>query len=155
MTTILKLRELGLPLPAAAGVLTPACDLSGEDGGGDTTYTNNGVDSTLSGAPPKEGTGPGALFIDNHDPKDPLISPIYADYTQGFCPAYFLAGTRDFLLSSTVLLHRALHRARIKAELHVFEAMSHGFNILAQLPEAQEATRDMVRFFDECMDAAG
>jgi len=155
MTTILKLRELGLPLPAAAGVLTPACDLSGEGGAGDTSYTNNGVDSTLSGPQAEEGTGPLALFIGNHDPKDPLISPIYADYTKGFCPSYFLAGTRDFLLSSTVLLHRAVHRAAIKAELHVFEAMSHGFNIMAQLPEAREATQDMIRFFDECMDAAG
>ena len=102
----------------------------------------------------REGTGPSALFIGNHDPKDPLISPIYADFSKGFCPTYFLAGTRDFLLSSTVLLHRAVHRAGIKAELHVFEAMSHGFNIMAQLPEAREATLDMIRFFDECMDAA-
>jgi acetyl esterase/lipase len=154
MTTILKLRELGLPLPAAAGVLTPAADLS-EAGPGDTSFTNNGVDSTLSGPPAEEGTGPLALFMGNHDPKDPLISPIYGDYSKGFCPSYFLAGTRDFLLSSTVLLHRAVHRAGIKAELHVFEAMSHAFNIMAQIPEAQEATRDMVRFFDECMDAAG
>ena len=153
LTTILKLRELGLALPAAAGVLTPACDLSGYDGG-DTTYTNDGIDSALSGARPAEGTGPSALFIGNHDPKDPLISPIYADYTKGFCPAFFLTSTRDLLLSSTVLLHRAMHRAKVKTELHVFEALSHGFNIMAQLPEAREATRDMIRFFDECMNAA-
>jgi len=151
-TTILKLRQLGLPLPAAAGMLTPACDLSGN--GGDTTFTNDGIDSALSGARPREGTGPSTLFIGNHDPRDPLISPIYADFSKGFCPTYFLAGTRDFLLSSTVLLHRAVHRAGIKAELHVFEAMSHGFNIMAQVPEAREATKDMIRFFDQCMDAA-
>jgi monoterpene epsilon-lactone hydrolase len=151
-TTILKLRELGLPLPAAAGILTPACDLSGKDGGGDTTFTNDGIDSVLSGARPSDGAGPSALFIGDHDPQNPLISPIYGNFTKGFCPTYFLAGTRDFLLSSTVLLHRAVHRAGIKAELHVFEAMSHGFNIMAQLPEAREATTDMIRFFDECMD---
>jgi epsilon-lactone hydrolase len=150
-TTVLKLRELGLPLPAAAGILTPACDLS--DDFGDTSFTNDGIDSVLSGGP-RDGGGPLALFIGNHDPKDPLISPIYADFTKGFCPSYFLAGTRDFLLSSTVLLHRAVHRAGVKAELHVFEAMSHGFNIMAQLPEAREATVDMIRFFDECMDSA-
>ena len=154
-TTILKLRDLGLPLPAAAGVLTPACDLSGNDNGGDTTFTNEGIDSVLSGARPRDGAGPSALFIGDHDPKDPLISPIYADFRKGFCPIYFLSGTRDFLLSSTVLLHRAVHRAGVKAELHVFEAMSHGFNIMAQLPEAREATIDMIRFFDECMEEAG
>jgi acetyl esterase/lipase len=153
-TTVLKLRELGLPLPAAAGILTPACDLSGNNSGGDTTFTNDGIDSVLSGARPRDGTGPSMLFIGDQDPKNPLISPIYADFTKGFCPTYFLAGTRDFLLSSTVLLHRAVHRASIRTELHVFEAMSHGFNIMAQLPEAREATIDMVRFFDECMDQA-
>lgn len=151
-TTVLKLRELGLPLPAAAGILTPAHNLGGVDSGGDTTFTNDGIDSALSGAKPADGGGPSVLFIGDHDPKDPLISPIYADFSKGFCPSYFLAGTRDFLLSSTVLLHRAVHRAGIKAELHVFEAMSHGFNIMAQLPEAREATIDMIRFFDECMD---
>lgn len=154
-TTVLKLRDLGLPLPAAAGVLTPACDLSGNDSGGDTTFTNEGIDSVLSGARPRDGAGPSALFIGDHDPKDPLISPIYADFTKGFCPTYFLSGTRDFLLSSTVLLHRAMHRAGVKSELHVFEAMSHGFNIMAQLPEARDATIDMIRFFDECMEKAG
>jgi hypothetical protein len=37
-------------LPAAAGILTPPCDLSGN--GGDTTFTNDGIDSALSGARP-------------------------------------------------------------------------------------------------------
>ena len=60
----------------------------------------------------------------------------FLGFQGGFCLTYFLSGTRDFLLSSTVLLHRAVHRAGVKAELHVFEAMSHGFNIMAQLPEA-------------------
>jgi epsilon-lactone hydrolase len=149
-TSVLKLRELGLPLPAAAGILTPGCDLSGNMG--DTMFTNEGIDSVLSGAP-RDGGGPLMLFVGNHDPKDPLISPLYADF-KGFCPCYFLTGTRDLLLSSTVLLHRAVHRAGVKTELHVFEAMSHAFNIMAQLPEAREANLDMVRFFDECMDAA-
>ncbi|MBV9995838.1 MAG: alpha/beta hydrolase [Caulobacteraceae bacterium] len=154
-TTVLKLRDLGLPLPAAAGILTPASDISGRENGGDTTFTNDGVDSALSGSKPDATTGPNLLFMDGHDPYDPLISPLYADYTRGFCPAYFLAGTRDFLLSATVLLHRAVHRAGHKAELHVFEGMSHGFNIMIQLPEAREATLDMIRFFDGCMDEAG
>src|SRR6516165_5729022 len=117
-TTVLKLRQLGLPLPAAAGILTPGCDLSGNMG--DTTFTNEGIDSVISGAP-RDGGGPLMLFVGDHDPKDPLISPLCAGF---------------------------------KTELHVFEAMSHAFNIMAQLPEAREANLDMIRFFDECMDAA-
>ena len=151
-TTVLKLRDLGLPLPAAAGILTPACDLS-QEVMGDSMFTNEGIDSVLGGARPKDDTsGPQRLFIAGADAKDPLISPIFADYTRGFCPSYLLTSTRDLLLSSTILLHRALHRAHVPCELHVFEALSHGFNVLAHLPEAREATLDMIRFFDEQME---
>src|SRR5690606_25354293 len=76
-TAILKLRDLGLPLPAAAGILTPACDLSGEYDG-DSTHTNDGIDMALSGARPKgENAGPSELYVGGHDRKDPLISPIF------------------------------------------------------------------------------
>jgi monoterpene epsilon-lactone hydrolase len=151
-TTVLKLRELGLPLPAAAGILTPACDLS-EKFQGDSTHTNEGVDSVLSGAGPEDSTGPQKLFAGD-ELENPLVSPIFADFGAGFCPSYFLTGTRDFLLSSTVLLHRALHGAGVPCELHVYEAMSHGFNVMPHLPEAREATLDMIRFFDHWMDRA-
>jgi len=152
-TTVLKLRELGLPLPAAVGILTPLSDLC-PDTAGDSTYTNDGIDCVLSGSRPQPDGGPVLLFLNGQNPKNPLVSPLYADFRKGFCPAYFLSGTRDLLLSPTVLLHRAVHRAGHKAELHVFEGMSHAFNIMVQLPEAREATLDMVRFFDECMDEA-
>jgi epsilon-lactone hydrolase len=153
-TTILKLRQLGLPLPAAAGMLTPGADLSSFENGGDSCFTNEGLDSLVSGSRQDPTTGPLLLFIDGHDPKDPLISPLYGDYARGFCPTYFLTGTRDYLLSATALMHRAVHRAGHKTELHVFEGMSHAFHLMIQLPEAHEATLDMVRFFDTCMDEA-
>jgi epsilon-lactone hydrolase len=91
--------------------------------------------------------GAALLFANGRDFTDPLISPIYGDYA-GFPPTYFLSGTRDMLLSATVLLHRRLHNSGVKTELHVFEAMPHGFNVQVQLPEAQESIRDLLRFFD-------
>ena len=36
--------------------------------------------------------------------KHPLVSPVYADYRQGFPPALLSTGTRDLLLSPTVRL---------------------------------------------------
>ncbi|MBV9331129.1 MAG: alpha/beta hydrolase, partial [Alphaproteobacteria bacterium] len=36
------------------------------------------------------------------------------------------AGTRDLFLSNAVRMHRALLRAKIPVELHIFEAMPHG-----------------------------
>jgi len=145
LTTSLYLRQLGLPLPGALGILTPQHDLSGTTG--DSFFAFDGLDLALSGS------RPGALdmanlFAGGHDLADPLISPIFGDYA-GFPPTYFLSGTRDMLLSATTLLHRRLHNAGVHTELHVFEAMPHGFNVQVKLPEAQESIRDLLRFFDQ------
>jgi len=150
VTTILKARDLGLSLPAAAGICTPLIELSDRWGyAGDTAITNDGLD-VLSGVfAGEEGSGGGflALFRGGASPTDPLLSPIYADFSKGFCPSFLLSGTRDMLLSSTVLTHRAIHRAGAPTELHVFESMQHGFHLNIQLPEAREALHDMLRFF--------
>jgi epsilon-lactone hydrolase len=146
LTSSLYIRKLGLPLPGALGVLTPQHNLSGA--GGDSSYAFDGLDLALSGTKAPDGQGPAYLFANGHDMTDPLISPIFGDYA-GFPPTYFLSGTRDMLLSSTVLLHRRLRNAGVKAELNVFEAMPHGFNVQVQLPEAQESISDLLRFFDQ------
>ena len=49
------------------------------------------------------------------------------------------------LLSDTVLLHRALRRAGIPAELHVTEAGGHG-GFLGLAPEDQEILAEVRRF---------
>ena len=53
-----------------------------------------------------------------------MLSPVYGDLT-GFPPALLTTGTRDFLLSNTVRVHRKLRQAGVEAELHVYEAQSH------------------------------
>ena len=51
----------------------------------------------------------------------------------------------DLLLSDTVLLHRALRRAGIPAELHVTEAAGHG-GFMGRAPEDQEILAEVRRF---------
>jgi hypothetical protein len=57
------------------------------------------------------------------------------------------------LLSDTVLLHRALRRAGIPAELHVTEAGGHG-GFMGMAPEDQEIQREVRRFADAHWGAA-
>ena len=49
------------------------------------------------------------------------------------------------LLSPTVMMHRALRRAGIEAELHVFEAMPHG-GFGGVSPEDREALAEIAAF---------
>jgi acetyl esterase/lipase len=116
---ILRARDEGLPLPAAAVILTPANDFTQS---GDTFHTNLGVDTIISGE-----TGPlGDLYAGGYDLTHPYISPLFGDFTKGFPPTLLASGTRDILLSNTVRMHRALRAAGIPAELHVLEAAPHG-----------------------------
>ena len=58
-------------------------------------------------------------------------------------------GTRDALLSSTSIFHRALLHAGVDAQLLVFEAMPHAFWYHFEFPETREALEMMAEFFDE------
>jgi acetyl esterase/lipase len=137
---ILKARDLGLPLPGACAVHSPASDCTES---GDSYETNAVIDIILQRRLPELM----ALYTDGHDPTDPLISPAFADYSRGFPPTLLTTGTRDLLLSSTVMLHRALRRGGVRAELHVWEAMTHApfFNS----PEERELLDETVRFLLE------
>ena len=142
---ILKLRDVGLPLPRAAVLLTPEVDLTES---GDTFETNKYVDNILV-----QGlTETIDLYADGHDLRDPYLSPLFGDFRRGFPPTLLISGTRDLLLSNTVRFHRALRSAGIQADLHVFEAMPHGGFFGA--PEDAESAREQLRFIDEALGQA-
>jgi epsilon-lactone hydrolase len=137
---ILKARELGLPLPGACAVHSAPSDMSDL---GDSAYVHDTVDIVLKHPSPELHD----VYANGHDLKDPLLSPRFADFSKGFPPTILTSGTRDLLLSGTVLLHRALCRAGIKAELHVWEAMCHAPFFGA--PEEDELYNQHVSFMLE------
>jgi epsilon-lactone hydrolase len=115
----LKLRDLGLPLPAAIVLLTPELDLTES---GDTFETLRDIDVVLKAGLPEAN----ALYANGHDLRDPYVSPLFGDFRKGFPPTFIQAGTRDLFLSNAVRMHRALRAAGVPAELHVWDAMPHG-----------------------------
>jgi len=137
----LKLRDLGLPMPGAVGMMSPVTDLTNMS---DTLNTNLGVDTALARDPVAELQ----LYANGHDTKDPYLSPIFGDFAKGFPPSFLQSGTRDLLLSDTVRLHRALLRAGIEAELHIWEAMPHG-GFGYGTPEALEVRVQFLKFMDK------
>ncbi|HMK85827.1 MAG TPA: alpha/beta hydrolase fold domain-containing protein [Steroidobacteraceae bacterium] len=142
---ILKARDQSLPLPAACAVHSPVSDLTES---GDSYSTNDTLDIVLKHRMPSLLE----RYANGHDLSDPLLSPIFADFSKGFPPTVLTSGTRDLLLSSTVLLHRSLRRAGILAELHVFEAMTHA--PFFDAPEEHEVDREHVEFLLRHMKGA-
>lgn len=133
----LKIRDLGLPLPAAIGLFTPEVDLTES---GDTFQTNRDIDVILRGGLPEMN----ALYANGADLAHPYLSPIFADFSQGFPPTFIQTGTRDVFLSNSARIHRALRKAGIDAELHVWEAMPHGG--FGGAPEDQEMRVEFAHF---------
>lgn len=138
------LRRRGLPLPAALGIFSGTGDLS-QSGDSQALYTVQGFGGRLK--PPSRGPHDNA-YIGNTNPRDPVLSPLYADL-RGFPPTLFVASTRDLLLSGTTILHRAFLRAGVDGQLVVFEALPHAFWYDYHLPETKEALDIMAEFFDE------
>ena len=136
----LRIRDEGLPWPAAVGMMTPCVDGAFIS---DTLATNAQLDIVLKSSSMAEFWG---VYAGGHDRTDPYLSPLHADFGKGFPPALLQSGTRDLLLSDTVRLHRALRNAGVEAELHVWEAMPHGgFGGLA--PEDAELIAELKAFF--------
>jgi monoterpene epsilon-lactone hydrolase len=140
-----KFRQLGLPLPAALGIFTGAGDFS-RQGDSHAMYTVRGLDGYLE--PPAPGVQWLSEYVGSANPKDPVLSPVYADL-HGMPPALFVTSTRDTLLSDTVTLHRAFLRAGVEAQLVVFDGLNHAFWYNPNTPESREADSIMARFFDD------
>ena len=139
-----RLRRDGLPLPGVLGIFSGTGEM-GRAGDSQALYTVQGFGGHLD--PPSK-TPHLSAYIGAADPKDPVLSPIYADL-KGFPPTLFVSSTRDLLLSGTADLHRAFLRAGVDAQLVVFEALPHAFWYDYHLPETKEALDIMARFFDE------
>jgi acetyl esterase/lipase len=137
-----KLKQLKLPLPAATGIFSGLGDFS-QVGDSVALFALNGLSGHLE--PPKPGVHNSEYFPASIDPKDPVLSPLYADLT-GFPPTLFISSGRDLLLSGTVILHRAYLRAGVNAQLVVFEALPHAFWNNPALPESKEADQLMASF---------
>jgi monoterpene epsilon-lactone hydrolase len=133
---ILRARDEGLPLPAAAVLGSPEVDLTES---GDSFQTNAGIDGmgTLMQA--------NLLYAGGHDLSHPYVSPLFGDFAKGFPPTLLTAGTRDLFLSNATRMHRALRAAGIHAELHLLEAAAHGA-FGGSSPEEGELDREMRGF---------
>ena len=138
-----KLKQAGLPEPAALGIFSGFGDFARE---GDSVqlYGLRGLSGYL--APPGD-KGP-LKYVAGADLKDPVLSPMYADL-KGMPPSLFVTSGRDLLLSGTTDLHRAFLRAGDDARLMVFDGLPHAFWYDPALPESIEANRAMAKFLAE------
>jgi epsilon-lactone hydrolase len=134
----LRARDRGLPLPAAAMLLSPAVDM---EVNGESFRTNRDKDPFF-----QEEFVRGLVhsFLgEAADPRDPLVNPLYADLT-GLGPLYIQVGGDETLLDDARLLDEHARKAGVDVRLDVFPGMLHTFQMAAgRAPEADDAIRKM------------
>ena len=139
-----RLKQLSLPEPAALGIFSGFGDFA-RPGDSVHLYALRGLSGYLA---TPNGERPLSPYVGQTDPKDPVLSPIYADL-KGMPPTLFVTSGRDLLLSGTTNLHRAFLRAGDDARLMVFDGLTHAFWYDPELPEAIEANQAMAKFLAE------
>lgn len=144
LSTTVKLRDTGEPLPAALFLLSPWTDL---DFTGDSIRTRKKVDpifghddDTLQFAP---------AYLGASDPTNPLISPLFADLG-GLPPTFIQVGNDEILLDDSTRLEKKLKAAGVDAQIEVWKDMWHVFQAFAPFaPESQLAIEKIGIFFHQ------
>jgi epsilon-lactone hydrolase len=141
ITTQLRAREQGLPLPAAALPFSPWVDLEAM---GASYQTNRDTDAFFSTEVVRELAG---VFLgEGGDPRDWLANPLYADLS-GLGPIYIQVGGDEVLLDDARRLEAHARSAGVDVRLDVFADMQHTFQMAAgRAPEADEAIRRMAEW---------
>ena len=139
--SVLKFRDLGLPLPGALYLLSPWSDITAT---GDSYTTLAAADPALT----VEGLAPGATaYAKPADQKNPYVSPVYGDYRKPFPATLIQVGTREIFLSNAVRHVQAIRSGGHEAVLDVYEGMPHVHPALIPgTPEATAAIRRGVEF---------
>jgi acetyl esterase/lipase len=138
VTVQLRARELGLPLPAAALLMSPCVDMETT---GKSYETNRDSDPFF-----KRDVVRGIIrgFLgEGTDARDPRANPLYADLS-GLGPLYIQAGGDETLADDGRLLYEHAAKAGVDARLDIVPDMLHTFQMAAgRAPEADDAIREL------------
>ena len=135
VATLLNAREHGLPLPAAAFVMSPYVDLTLA---GTTLEAKREVDPLLS----RELLEPRVTdYMSGQDAALGLISPIFADLS-GLPPLIIQAGTHEVLLDDAVRLARQAATADVEVTLDITPGVPHVFQAYHPILDEAAAALD-------------
>jgi acetyl esterase/lipase len=135
VATLVNARDHGLPLPAAALVMSPYADLTLA---GATMETKRDVDLLMSRTNLQSRVPD---YTAGHDPALGLISPIFADLS-GLPPLIIQVGTHEVLLDDAVRLARQAAIADVAVTLEVTPGVPHVFQTFYPILDEAVAALD-------------
>lgn len=137
VAALLKLRELGAPMPRSAVLLSPWADLTLSGG----SYISKAHHPNASRAELERGARAYAPF-EQH--RDPLISPLFADLS-GLPPLLIQAGEHEVFIDDSIALAERAKAAGVDARLTIAPGLWHVYQHY-DCPEAHDAIEEIARF---------
>jgi acetyl esterase/lipase len=141
LATLLKTKDLKLPLPAAVVAISPATDFSGAS---PSLVSRASVDPIIN---PQVLPALIPVYLGRDtDPTHPYASPLFGDYT-GMPPLLLQVGDAEVLLDDSTRLAKHAAEQGCDVELDVWMGMPHVFQGFAPyLPEATKAITKIGEF---------
>ena len=140
LSTLLALRDQKLPLPAAGVALSPYADLTLS---GESIRSQAELDPVMH---PRCLPQFVALYLDGADPRDPLASPVFGDYT-GIPPLLIQVGEHEVIRDDSVSTAAKAQAAGCRVTLEVWPGMFHVFQSHEPLlPEGRQAIEHIAAF---------
>lgn len=143
LTLTLALKEQGRLLPRGLLLFSPWTDMTHS---GKSYQTKANVDPILSLGYIEEAI---KAYAEGEDLEDPMISPVFADFT-GFPQTFIQVGTNEILLSDSLKLDKQMLKCRVPVRIEQYKGMWHVFQ-MAPFKTAYEAMDEAAEFiFDIC-----
>lgn len=140
LITLQQIRTEQLPMPGAAFCISPWADMTGES---ESLDRNQHSDVMFTG------TGVRAIsrfHSQTHDPKHPLLSPVFADYT-GFPPLLIQASSTEVLRDDSRRVAAKARADGVPVTMEEWHGLPHVFHLFADfIPEAGKAIRTINAF---------
>jgi len=140
---LLKLREMGATLPAAAVCLSPWTDLANT---GESIENKAKIDPFVT---PEGLEFDAKQYLGEADPRNPLASPLYANL-QGLPPLLIHVGGREILLDDSVRLAERAKAVGVDVKLDIWEDMIHVWHAFAAFaPESRDGINQIGEFIQK------
>lgn len=141
LVTALKLKALGLPLPAALVCLSPVTDHEGFESRIENVRRDAMFDARMIPTVSK-------LYCPGTDPADPFISPYRGDVT-GLPPTLFHCSRDELLRDDSIKMAEKMRAAGVETVIEVWPGVFHVWQVTADiLPEAKKAVANIVSFLN-------
>lgn len=140
ITTILKLRDLRAPLPAAGVTMSGQFDMTLS---GESAETRADRDLVISRESLQACAG---AYIGTADRRAPLASPIFADFA-GFPPLLLQVGSEEVLRDDNVRLAVKARAAGVQVEFEEWPQMMHVWHLFSDKLEAGRQALERIGAF--------